>query len=151
VSLPPRPTAPEPSAAPTADEQRYIQKLMDVYNEQASDPPCSPANVHEWPKAHSRHYERQRVAFYSAEALRVFARDAVPEGTFEALQEEIYDAVIETHDRVFGCGLDRLYAVTEVARVAPLAANGLFPVVYMRDRTGICHQLSNDDRLEWVV
>jgi hypothetical protein len=151
VSLPPRPAAPNPSTAPSANEQRYIEKLMDVYNEHSSDLPCSPANVHTWPVTRSRHYERQRVAFYSAEALRVFARDAVPEGTFEALQDEIYDAVIETHDREFDCGMDRLYAVTETARAAPLAANGLVPVVYMRDRTGICHQLSNNDRLEWVV
>ncbi|MBS42059.1 MAG: hypothetical protein CMH83_02540 [Nocardioides sp.] len=149
VPLPPRPEAPAPHPTPQAIERRYIAKLMDVYNETNFDPPYTPDNIHAQHPRHGRHFERQRVAFYSAEALRVFARDAVPAGTFEALQREILDGVIETHDRDHECGMDRLYAVTEVARNLPLAANGLVPVVYQRDRTGICHQLSDVDDLTW--
>lgn len=92
---------------------------------------------------------RQRVAFYSAESLRVFARDSVPVGTFEALQEEIFDGVIDVHDSHQGDGLDRLLQVTQSAHQLSMTANGLLPVVITRDRTGVCHQLANNDRLSW--
>ncbi|EKT77325.1 hypothetical protein WSS_A38246 [Rhodococcus opacus M213] len=51
------------------------------------------------------------MAFYSAEALRVFARDSVPEGTFNALQQEIIDGVVDAHDLAHRAGLTRLVEV----------------------------------------
>ncbi len=40
-------------------------------------------------------YLRQRERFYHAESLKNFARDTVPTGTFDALQDEIYHGVID--------------------------------------------------------
>ena len=36
------------------------------------------------------------------------------------------------------------------SRLIPLDANGLFQVVRVKDRYGICHQLANEDKLIWV-
>lgn len=147
VELPKRQDSPEPEPVPTPDEQRYIAKLLAAYAERhgahftAADA-ASNATV-------APHYKRQRVAFYSAESLRVFARDSVPAGTFDALQGEIFDGVIETHDGPHNDGLERLSEVTKAANSLSITANGLIPVVHLRDRTGICHQLANDDRLNW--
>jgi hypothetical protein len=98
----------------------------------------------------SDHYLRQREAFYSAEALRVFARDSVPEGTFGALQDEVYDGVIESCDRPHTNGFERLTTVLIAASGLQLTANALIAVTEQRDRKGICHQLANEDRIIWV-
>lgn len=129
------------------DRQRYVAQLLAAYAERHGES-FTPALAADHKQVGS-HYLRQRVAFYSAESLRVFARDSVPDGTFEALKEEIFDGVIDVHDSHQGDGLDRLLQVTQSAHQLAMTANGLLPVVTTRDRTGVCHQLANDDRLSW--
>lgn len=148
TELPERPASQEPSIIPTEDEQRYIEQLIQAYREQSTGSEILPSNIAQHPH-HGRHYTRQRVAFYSAESLRLFARDTVPEKTFENLQNQIYDGVIECHDREHKDGLERLYQVTKSALDLALTANKLLPAVEPRDRTGICHQLANVNRLVW--
>ncbi|MBB6406183.1 ABC-three component system protein [Arthrobacter sp. AZCC_0090] len=147
VPLPARSGPDVPAVRPGEDEQRYVAKLLAAYAERhgVSLTPAAAADHEQL----GSHYLRQRVAFYSAESLRVFARDSVPVGTFEALQDEIFDGVIDVHDSHPGDGLDRLLQVTQSAHQLAMTANGLLPVVTTRDRTGVCHQLANDDRLSW--
>ena len=87
--------------------------------------------------------------FYHAESLRNFARDTVPPGTFEELQDEIHAGVVELavshHPDAFAC----VNAVTQAATQLALTASGLINVVKIQDRRGICHELANDDRLTW--
>lgn len=147
VSLPDRPSPPMPAPEPIAEEQLYIAKLLAAYEERHGKD-FEPHSVAVDPQTGS-HFLRQRIAFYSAEALRVFARDSVPEGTFDDLQAEIFDGVADVHDSNHSDGLERLLQVTSAARSLAITANGLLPVVQVRDRTGICHQLANDDRLTW--
>jgi hypothetical protein len=147
VELPARPAAPALSPDSTEEEQRYIAKLLSAYAERHGGTfTAQDASVHE---EVAPHYVRQRVAFYSAEALRLFARDSVPEGTFAALQQDVFDGVIDVHDSEHNDGLQRLVEVTKAAQGLAITANGLLPVVAVRDRTGICHQLANDDKLSW--
>jgi hypothetical protein len=104
-------------------------------------------------KAHvslSKDFLRQRERFYHAEALRNFARDTVPEGTFESLQDEIYHGVVDTCDGTHANGFDRMRAtITQAAQIA-VTSNPLAPATKAQDRQGICHQLANEDRLTWV-
>lgn len=147
VPLPAR-TGPEiPDVGQHEADQRYVVQLLAAYSERHGEQ-LTPLTAAEH-AAVGPHYLRQRVAFYSAESLRVFARDSVPEGTFESLQEEIFDGVIDVHDSCQGDGLDRLLQVTQSANQLSMTANGLLPVVKTRDRTGVCHQLANDDKLSW--
>lgn len=147
VELPTRPAPPEPVPDPTDEEQRYIAQLLQAYGERHGGTFTAPhATEHEHLGSH---FVRQRVAFYSAEALRVFARDSVPEGTFAALQQDIFDGVIDTHDFRHVDGLQRLAEVTKAAQALAITSNGLLPVLAVRDRTGICHQLANEDKLRW--
>ncbi|MFI9411367.1 ABC-three component system protein [Nocardia gamkensis] len=147
VELPNRPHPPTPSEEPTEDEQRYVAKLLAAYAERHGDE-FTPSLAAHHPQA-SNHYLRQRVAFYSAEALRMFARDSVPVGTFDKLQEQIFEGVVDVHDANHADGLERLLEVMRAAHGLAITANGLLPVVEIRDRTGICHQLANDDKLSW--
>lgn len=147
--LPARPTSEDPPQTVHPEELVYLTKLVDAYQERypAVDSIAS-AGVHA--KAGS-HLQRQRESFFRAEALRTFARDQVLPNTFEGLQNELFDAVIETADAEHSDGLERLRHTLEQAVNAQLSANALIQVTEPADRRGICHQLANDDRLTWVA
>ena len=97
----------------------------------------------------SRHFERQRRAFYYAEGLREFSKDTVPAGTFEAMQEDIRCGVQPVVDEDHSSPLVRLNAVIKHAVTLPLSNSPLASIASSLDRHGVCHQLSNDDKLNW--
>ncbi|WP_062318140.1 ABC-three component system protein [Demequina maris] len=146
------PARPLPSAVPSevlAEELVYVQKLIAAYHERfPAVESISDAEAH---NTAGDHFRRQRETFFRAEALRNFARDSVPANTFEGLQNELYDAVVETAAAVHVDGLERLRQTLEQAVTAQLSANSLIEVTQPGDRRGICHQLANDGRLTWVV
>jgi len=88
-----------PKAAPAPgtiapQESRYVEQLYEAYEDHLKKP------VGGLPDLTARldlveHFHRQREFFYHAESLRNFARDTVPEGTFEDLQTEIQAGVID--------------------------------------------------------
>ena len=147
--LPSRPRPDDPPDAPASHETRYVAQLIDVYDERFPGHNFSP-EVAASSAQTSDHFLRQREAFYSAEALRVFARDSVPEGTFTALQDEVFDGVVEAWDQSYRDGFERLSSVLGTAGSLNLTANALIAVTEQRDRKGICHQLANDDRIFWT-
>jgi hypothetical protein len=147
--LPARPAPEDPPQTISADELVYLRKLVDAYQERyVTVDSIASAEVH--PKA-GTHLQRQRESFFRAEALRTFARDQVLPNTFEGLQNELFDAVIETSEADHSDGLERLRHTLEQAVNAQLSANALIQVTEPADRRGICHQLANDDRLTWVA
>lgn len=147
-ALPARPKPELPSGSPAPHEQRYIEELLRIY-EECHGHPFTPSDAASHPEEAS-HYTRHRVAFYSAEALRAFARDSVPEGTFEALKDELFEGVVNTHDRKYDTGRERLSEVGDRACLLALTSNRLLPVVDLRDRVGMCQHLANDGKLSWV-
>lgn len=147
--LPDRPEVEPPPNTLEVEERRYVEQLLAAYSERYGLEITTPADVEVNPRI-SKHFSRQREAFYSAEALRLFARDSVLPGTFENLQDDVYDGVVETHFRDFDHGLDRLQAVLEAVVALNLSPkNPLVNVSKNRDKRGICHQLANGDRLDW--
>ena len=94
--LKPRPAPGKPPTMVASTESRYVTQLLGAYGEHTGSPVKDPSTL-SVPKL-KEHFRRQREAFYEAESLRVFARDSVPEGTFESLLDDIYDGVIDTHD-----------------------------------------------------
>lgn len=147
--LPNRPAAASPPAEVLSGEMVYVRKLVDAYQERFDTVDSIPAaEAHDWT---GRHLQRQRESFFRAEALRGFARDSVPPNTFEGLQNELYDAVVETAEAPHADGLERLRQTLDRAVSAQLSANALIQVTEPADRRGICHQLSNEDRLTWVT
>lgn len=98
-----------------------------------------------------KHFDRSREAFYQSESLRVFVRDKAEPGTFESLQEEVFDGVIDTCDATHEDGYARVIAVTDMAQSLNLDAHPLSPSTFPRDLRGVCHQLANDGRLTWVI
>jgi hypothetical protein len=123
--------------------------LLRAYTDHTKEPIADVAALKPWSKLND-HFGRQRVAFYHAESLRVFARDSVPEGTFESLQDEVYAGVVDTCDASHSDGYERVCAVTKEARNLPITSNPLIARAKVQDREGICHQLANEDRLKWT-
>lgn len=148
--LPTRPDPQVPPATPIASESRYIRQLLDAYGDHLGAPLCDTSAL----VAHSifeRDFRRQRERFYYAEALRNFARDTVPEGTFDALQDEVYHGVIDVTDATHPSAYERMKATMTQASTVALTANPLASVTKSQDRQGICHQLANEDRLKWIL
>ena len=146
--LPARPDPEVPPAAPHMRESRYLQQLIEVYSDHKKARILDRSTLEAWPDLKD-HYNRQREFFYHAESLRNFARDTVPSGTFEDLQDEIYAGVVDWSIEEFVDALARLNACTQAASQLAITANGLISVVKVQDRRGICHQLANDGRLVW--
>ena len=138
-----------PPEEPTGEESRYLRQLMDAYGDHKQQPIADCGGLSAWPDL-EQHYRRQREAFYHAESLRNFARDNVPAGTFEDLQQEIFDGVIDVEAASHADGFARLNAVTQAAVQLHPASNGLISVTKVKDKKGICHQLANQNLLRWV-
>lgn len=148
--LPVRPAPSAPPAIPAASESRYIRQLLDAYGDHLGTPlrdstSLTPHSVLEGD------FRRQRERFYHAEALRNFARDTVPEGTFDALQDEVFHGVVDVAEGAHDNGFERMKATIAQSSTVALTANPLASVTKSQDRQGICHQLANDDRLKWVM
>lgn len=130
-------------------ESRYVTQLLEAYSDNKKEQLTSVEHL----ESHSDikdHFTRSRESFYSAESLRNFARDNVPPGTFESLQNDVYYGVIDTCEMDYKDGLERVRKTTSKATDLPLANNPLESATSPKNKQGICHQLSNEDRLIWV-
>lgn len=144
--LPARAIPGGPPDAEADNESRYIRALLDAYGDRDNVTYGASSDLN---KGTAKDYLRQRERFYHAESLRNFARDTVPEGTFTALQNEIFHAVVDTCEGPHDNGFERMRQTLDSATRVPLQSNALSSAVMVQDRQGICHQLTNDGRLNW--
>lgn len=146
--LPPREESGAPPPEPTESESLYLRKLLDAYGDHLGTPVASREELMPHPDLEG-HYKRQRVLFYNAESLRNFARDRTPPRTFDSLQDDVYNGVIEICEASHSDALERLRKTVTVAGQLDVSGNALVGVTKVADKQGICHQLANDDRLTW--
>ena len=146
--LPTRPIAEKPPSHIAPRESRYIEQLLGAYSDHKKQVVLDVSELKAWPSLDG-HFVRQRESFYHAESLRVFARDSVPAGTFESLQDDVHSGVIDVCDADHKDGFERVRQVTQAARELQLTSNALLTCAKPKDRDGICHQLANEDRLVW--
>ncbi|MFJ4109426.1 ABC-three component system protein [Oerskovia enterophila] len=143
----------QPEPAPDEvqpEEATYIQRLMDIYGESAKANGAEAIPTSLGPRD-TQHLARQRISFYSAESLRMYARDNTPDGNFERLLDDVHDGVIETVHQPNQSGYERLHGVQKVALLLPLQNHLLATRVTNADRNGICHHLANQNRIHWVM
>jgi len=100
-----------------------------------------------------RHFNRQRLGYYSADSLSQFSRDTLPTDTdyFEDLKNEFYTGVVDIAEENYTSGFDRVKATTNFAKALKIDANPLVSQLRVDDRVGICHHLANEKRLIWVA
>lgn len=146
--LPSRPRVTAPPLDEKEQSSRYIQQMFEAYSDHTKkDVPSLAFLSDRQDLAH--HFHRQREFFYHAEALRNFARDTVPVGTFEDLQSEVHAGVADVEAAAHADGYVRMNAVTQAAVGLHLTSNALISVTKTQDCKGICHQMANEDRLRW--
>jgi hypothetical protein len=145
--LPLRPEVTPPPKEHNVEESNYIRQLFKAY----SDHKGIPVNdISDLSSSLNKDFLLQRERFYNAESLRNFARDTVPDGTFNSLQEEVYYGVTDICDNSHADGLVRMRATVAQAANLSISANPLTSVVRVQDKQGICHQLANEYKLIWV-
>jgi len=147
--LPPRPASETPPETPTAIESRYIRQLLDAYGDNLGAALASSDELGQH-KNFRKDFLRQRERFYHAESLRNFARDTVPDGTFADLQDEILHGVVDVCEGKHADGFVRMSKTISQAAQLAVTANPLSSTTKVQDKQGICHQLANEDRLNWV-
>jgi hypothetical protein len=147
LGLPQRPATAAPSQVPGHHETRYVQQLLNAYGDNAGSTFTDHATL---PQAYGKHFNRSRESFYAAESLRNFSRDTLPEGTFELLQDQVYDGVVDVCESSHACGFTRLKATTTQAAQLSITSSPLIGKTDVADMHGICHQLANTERLVWV-
>lgn len=145
---PSRPKPDRPPSEVTEAEKTYIECLLDAYAEHKDEEAVSVSDLNKWIPL-KNHLNRSREAFFDAEGLRVFVRDKTEPGTFESLQDEIHDGVVDTCDKPHGDGYERVLAVTNTAQSLALDAHPLNKIARPVARRGVCHQLANEGKLVW--
>jgi hypothetical protein len=149
VEVPKRPQSPEPPSDVAAHEIGYVTKLLGAYADAHQTKITQVTHITTIPKF-LNHLKRSRQWFFQAEALNRFSRDHYPIGAFDDLKKQILDGVIDTHERDFPHGFDRVCATTDRAADLMLGNNELVPHTAVGDKKGICHHLANEDKLHWL-
>jgi hypothetical protein len=148
--LPSRPAPQQPPSEPTSNESRYVEQLFEVYSESLAIQIRTGTDLSEHPSL-QEDFLRQRVRFYHAESLRNFARDTVPTGTFEDLQEQVFQGVVDIYSATIGGGIQKMRATLTQAASITTSSSALAGVTKTQDKQGICHQLANVDKLIWIT
>lgn len=148
--LPPRPPAPVPPTVPTQEELNYVTALLHAYSDYLKVDVSEPADLKARPSL-SGHFEDSRLEFYSAEALRSFSRDTLPdEDEYDRLTEEVHDGIRDEIRAEHPDGYSRVRSAVKAARGLQITDHPLVGKLTVRDRGGICHQLANDLKVKWV-
>jgi hypothetical protein len=146
----PRPPSKTPPPAVGVHELPYIGKLVDAYADHCVDAGLITADDAAAHETYGPHLRASRRDFYCAESLREFSKDVLIEpDDFESLQETVYDGVKYTAERDFPSGYDRVLGVCEQAATVQVGDHPLSGDLTPADRSGMCHQLANEDRLTW--
>ena len=147
-----RPSPEIPAENIVTTDHRYVRQLLAVYAEAiGSDTEPLQMNILDNSEKHKMDFHRQRERFYHAESLRNFSRDAVPAGTYEQLQDDIYQGVVDICEDQHDNGLECMKSTVSQAAKITVHSSPLASVTRVADKQGICHQLVDDDRLSWVA
>ena len=146
--LPERPIPSAPPSECATIEVPYVTALFEAYTAHHGAK-VELATLPQLPLL-QKHFKLTRASFYSAESLKAFSRDHLPENEFGRLQGEIQDGVQETYLGVHTNGYQKVIAVTKAAIDMQITDHALLPVLTPPDRRGICHQLVNDGQFKWV-
>lgn len=144
-----RPTPEIPPPDRESVDSLYIKQILYAYSEHEKEEVKDLIWLNNNEK-YKKDFNRQRERFYHAEALRNFSRDNVPPGTYEQLQEDIYQGIVDTCESDHIDGLERMKATITQAAALPIEASPLSSVTRPADKQGICHQLVDNGKIRWV-
>jgi hypothetical protein len=146
-----RPKVENPPEEITNDEKtmRYIKQLLKVYSGHISKNFNSTEELKSEKKLYS-HFKRQRICFFSAQALKRFTRDElIDEGVYTDVKEDILNGVIDTCEKIYSDNFERVNETLDKAQSLQLMKREI-DEIGVKDKRGICHELVNEEELSWV-
>lgn len=139
--LPKREIPPEPPIKSTSEESEYLKKILQAYSDFNKQDISTIDDVTDVDL--TEHYKDSRIQFYSAEALKRFSRDALPEDEFKLLQQEFLNGIKdEIRNPVHANGYLRLLEVVKVARALQITSHALIDCLIVNDRGVISWQMT---------
>ena len=143
----PPPATPPSTEAPI--ETKYIRQLYAVIGEALNTTVSAPRDFVQDSRLRTL-FDRSRITFYFAEGLKELARDQMADPAFfTTLLDEFGDGLYHHYTTSGLTGLQRLLETVKASQALQLGSHVLAPHVLANDREGMCHQLANDDRLDW--
>lgn len=135
------------------EEMTYVTALLEAYSDELGIQIENVSALESHPKFFS-HFSRQRKDYYKAETIRRFVRDTLTDSQqYDVLKNEVYDGIIETHEKEYGSGYERLIADLQQAGVintGKCLLDSKLHFIGNGERKGVCHVLANERRLRWV-
>lgn len=127
-------------------ETTYVENLIKAYNSVGK---AAFSNAKELNSFYLTHFNKAREGFHFAEQLRVLYRDNLPINTFEEFQDEIHNGIINTLTTSHTNSFEKVKSAEDKSLQIQITSNPLKDVSKPQDRTGICHQLSNNGKINW--
>ncbi|WP_445677148.1 ABC-three component system protein [Pseudomonas aeruginosa] len=142
-----RPPARKPEPGLADNEKVYVDALLSAFSD-ADGAEYSFSSVMD--TEYKDDMERARINFYSAESLEMFSRDAFPTDCYEKLKSECHEGVHSIVRKKFDDGYQRFLEVSTQSVNIPYDSHPLRHFLQTADRKGLCHQLVNDLKFEWI-
>ena len=135
-------------------ELKYTSQLFEVYSEEIGTTVKNKKSLEKSNETLYNHFNRQRDGFYSAESLERFSRDNFPDLEilpFDDLKEEAYYIISDTlmlhankssFEKLANC-------LVEIQRIS-FTNSPLIHEIRISDKCGLCHHLTNEDKISWT-
>lgn len=137
-----------------SEEMIYIEALLEAYSDKLKIKIETVENLKKYDRYYI-HLKRQRKDYYQAETIRRFVRDILTDfKEFDTLKEEVYDGIIDIHEKDYDDGYERLVADLQQATIintSKCLLDSKLKYIGISERKGMCHILVNDDKLRWVI
>lgn len=138
-------------------EITYVAAILEAFAEDAEVDVITKDDLisKEKYKKYKEKLDRFRADFYKAESIRESLKDSDLEkqiGTFQKLEDDTYDAIIDKVEEEYQTSYKRLISVLN--HVTTVSLNSLISAVNWignSEKKGICHILVNEKRIKWKL
>jgi hypothetical protein len=147
----PRPPVCSPPPNITQVETTYVARVYDAFADHLKVRVASPEDFSQHMHL-TQCFNHARECFYSAESLKEFSRDNLPDDSaYTNLRKQIRQGITATLNKLHSDGYQKLVDVSEKVVGVEITSNILATELEPSDRVGLCHHLANDNEITWVV
>ncbi|MEO4110541.1 ABC-three component system protein [Acinetobacter pittii] len=143
--LPLRGTDPIMPTQPTELEAIYINELLNLYNDFTKQNYTLETLTLQF----KNHLNAQRKVFFTAEGLKRFSRDRIPDA-FETLLNDLLISIEVILYNFYKDNMEKHTEIIQFANKSQLTNNPLSHRLKPGDLSGCCHHLVNEEKLKWV-
>ncbi|MNI78858.1 hypothetical protein D3C73_1352730 [compost metagenome] len=128
---------------------KYVDQLLKVYSNHENTT-INDIEVLKSRKNLHQHFKRQRECFHNAQALKRFARDElISDEAYDNIKNQVFHGVIATCQMEYDTDLKRVNETVGRSQILPIDSSELGAISIL-EKSGICHELVNDEELQWT-